>query len=152
MTMSLGQLQDYANMRDVQIVDAIAELKAAVGYMRNAKIDLKTGATKATAIRTVSGGIARAEAALANFESTEPHSGATLVSTRLLDRARWSEKAHHNDDAALDAEAAELIDALLTALVAQAELASLKMPGDPEANIVKVRNIRRSALAKAEGK
>lgn len=41
-----------------------AELSAAVGYMRNAKIDLETGATKATAIRTVEGGIRRAEAAL----------------------------------------------------------------------------------------
>lgn len=40
------------------------ELSAAVGYMRNAKIDLETGAAKATAIRTISGGIARAEAAL----------------------------------------------------------------------------------------
>jgi len=43
----------------------VAELKAAVGYMRNARIDLETGATKATAIRTIDGGIKRAEAALA---------------------------------------------------------------------------------------
>lgn len=42
------------------------ELSAAIGYMRNAKIDLETGATKATAIATISGGIKRAEAALAS--------------------------------------------------------------------------------------
>jgi hypothetical protein len=47
------------------------ELSAAVGYMRNAKIDLETGATKATAIRTISGGIARAEAAIANAEPSK---------------------------------------------------------------------------------
>jgi hypothetical protein len=41
-----------------------AELKAATGYMRNAMIDLETGATKATALRTIKGGIARAERAL----------------------------------------------------------------------------------------
>jgi hypothetical protein len=41
-----------------------AALSSAVGYMRNAKIDLETGATKATAIQTISGGIARAEAVL----------------------------------------------------------------------------------------
>ncbi len=46
----------------------IAELSAAVGYMRNAKIDLETGATKATAIRTIEGGIKRAEEALAKAE------------------------------------------------------------------------------------
>ena len=39
-------------------------LSAAIGYMRNAKIDLETGAPKATAIRTIEGGIKRAEAAL----------------------------------------------------------------------------------------
>jgi hypothetical protein len=47
--------------------DMRAELSAAIGYMRNAKIDLETGATKATAIRTISGGIERAEAALAKI-------------------------------------------------------------------------------------
>jgi hypothetical protein len=45
--------------------ELLVELKAAVGYMRNAKIDLETGATKATAIRTITGGIARAEEAIA---------------------------------------------------------------------------------------
>lgn len=42
-----------------------AELSAAVGYMMNARIDLETGCTKATTIKTVSGGIDRARAALA---------------------------------------------------------------------------------------
>lgn len=49
--------------------DLVAELSAAIGYMRNAKIDLETGATKATAIRTIEGGIKRAEAALAKAEA-----------------------------------------------------------------------------------
>lgn len=47
------------------------ELSAAIGYMRNAKIDLETGATKATAIITISDGIDRAEAALAKAKSGE---------------------------------------------------------------------------------
>lgn len=42
-----------------------AELSAAIGYMTNASIDLQSGATKATAIATVGGGIKRARAALA---------------------------------------------------------------------------------------
>ena len=41
-----------------------AGLSASVGYLLNAKIDLETGATKATAIRTIEGGIARARALL----------------------------------------------------------------------------------------
>jgi hypothetical protein len=41
-----------------------AALKASVGYMLNAKIDLETGAPKATAIRTIEGGIKLARAAL----------------------------------------------------------------------------------------
>jgi len=45
--------------------DLVAALKAALGYMRNAAIDLQTGATKATAIRTIDGGIAMVEHALA---------------------------------------------------------------------------------------
>lgn len=49
--------------------DLVAELGAAIGYMRNAKIDLETGATKATAIRTIEGGIKRAEASLAKLEA-----------------------------------------------------------------------------------
>jgi hypothetical protein len=37
--------------------------------MRNARIDLETGASKATAIRTISGGIKRAEEALAKIDA-----------------------------------------------------------------------------------
>lgn len=48
-------------------IDILAEMKAAAGYMRNAKIDLETGATKATAIRTIDGGLRRLEAAIAKF-------------------------------------------------------------------------------------
>lgn len=40
---------------------AIYELNAAIGYMRNAMIDLEAGAPKATALRTIRGGIKRAE-------------------------------------------------------------------------------------------
>jgi hypothetical protein len=40
------------------------ELRAVAGYLRNAKIDLETGAPKATAIRTIDGGLKRIEAAL----------------------------------------------------------------------------------------
>ena len=40
------------------------ELSAAVGYLMNAQIDLETGCTKATALRTIAGGIARARTAL----------------------------------------------------------------------------------------
>lgn len=47
------------------------ELSAAIGYMMNAKIDLETGCTKATAIATISGGIKRARAAL-DAASQEP--------------------------------------------------------------------------------
>jgi hypothetical protein len=41
-----------------------AALKASVGYMLNAKIDLETGAPKVTAIRTIEGGIKMAREAL----------------------------------------------------------------------------------------
>jgi hypothetical protein len=40
------------------------ELSAMVGYLLNAKIDLETGCSKATAIGTIEGGIRRARAAL----------------------------------------------------------------------------------------
>ncbi len=40
------------------------ELRAAIGYMTNASIDLETGATKKTALATINGGIKRARAAL----------------------------------------------------------------------------------------
>jgi len=58
---------------DAQFIAAapelLAELSAAVGYMRNARIDLETGAPKATAIRTLDGGLKRAETALAKFRA-----------------------------------------------------------------------------------
>lgn len=40
-------------------------LSASVGYLLNAKIDLETGCSKATAVKTIEGGIAKARAALA---------------------------------------------------------------------------------------
>jgi hypothetical protein len=43
----------------------LAALKAAGGYLMNAKIDLETGAPKRTAIRTIEGGLSLVEAALA---------------------------------------------------------------------------------------
>ena len=47
--------------------EAIAELRATVGYMLNAKIDLETGAPKRTALATLEGGIKRARDALARL-------------------------------------------------------------------------------------
>jgi hypothetical protein len=41
---------------------------------------------------------------------------------------------------------------MLKALEAQELLASLRMPGDVQRNIVKVRDLRRAAIAKATGK
>lgn len=49
---------------------ATAGLSTALGYMRNARIDLETGATKATAIRTISGGISKTEAALSRAQGS----------------------------------------------------------------------------------
>lgn len=48
--------------------ELVAEMKAAAGYLRNAKIDLETGCSKATAIRTIEGGLNRLEAAIAKAE------------------------------------------------------------------------------------
>lgn len=48
--------------------DMMVEIKAAAGYLRNAKIDLETGCPKATAIRTIEGGLKRLEAAIAEVE------------------------------------------------------------------------------------
>jgi len=53
----------------------------------------------------------------------------------------WSEPL----DPCLIAAAPDLLEAAL----AQEELASLRMPGDPTSNIVKVREMRRAAIAKA---
>ena len=40
----------------------------ALGYLRNARIDLETGCPKATAIRTIDGGIAKLEQAFADAQ------------------------------------------------------------------------------------
>lgn len=45
--------------------DLVAALKAAEGYLLNAKIDLETGAPKRTAIQTIEGGLKVVRAALA---------------------------------------------------------------------------------------
>lgn len=47
----------------------LATLRAACGYLLNAKIDLETGAPKKTALRTIEGGVALVQAALAQFET-----------------------------------------------------------------------------------
>ena len=44
-------------------------LKAASGYLLNAKLDLETGAPKKTAIATIEGGLRVVSAALAKVES-----------------------------------------------------------------------------------
>jgi len=43
-------------------------VKGALGYMRNARIDLETGAPKRTAVNTLGGGITMVEAALAQTD------------------------------------------------------------------------------------
>lgn len=61
----------FAETRATAIVNAVngAErmreaLEGSVGYLLNAKIDLETGATKATAIKTIEGGLKMVRAAL----------------------------------------------------------------------------------------
>ncbi len=49
--------------------DLLTALKAAAGYMRNAKIDLETGCPKRTAVRTIEGGLKLVEAAIAKAEA-----------------------------------------------------------------------------------
>ena len=49
--------------------DLLQALKAASGYLLNAKIDLETGAPKRTAIQTIEGGLAFIRAAIAKAES-----------------------------------------------------------------------------------
>jgi len=51
--------------REAMFAEMVDELKASLGHLLNAKIDLETGAPKATAIRTLDGGISRARAAIA---------------------------------------------------------------------------------------
>jgi len=48
--------------------DLLAALKAASGYLLNAKIDLETGAPKKTAIRTIDGGLKFVRAAIVKAE------------------------------------------------------------------------------------
>jgi hypothetical protein len=67
---ALGKEYDEANaafiVKAVNNHEALVKaLTAACGYMRNASIDLSTGCTKATAIRTIDGGLKQAEAVLA---------------------------------------------------------------------------------------
>ena len=47
------------------IAALLEALRAAAGYLTNAKIDLETGCTKATAIKTIEGGLARVKSAIA---------------------------------------------------------------------------------------
>lgn len=49
--------------------ELIAALKAATGYMENARIDLRTGAPKQTATDTLTGGLAVIRAAIAKAEA-----------------------------------------------------------------------------------
>lgn len=44
-------------------------LSAAAGYLRNAQIDLETDAPKATALRTIKGGLKRVEDALSSMNA-----------------------------------------------------------------------------------
>lgn len=48
--------------------DLLAALRAAQGYMRNAKIDLETGAPKKTALATIDGGLRLVDAAITKAE------------------------------------------------------------------------------------
>lgn len=50
------------------VPELVASLKACIGYLLNAKIDLETGASKATAIRTIEGGIKQAREALSKID------------------------------------------------------------------------------------
>lgn len=52
---------------DDELRRAKEELSAMLGYLRNAKIDLQSGAPKATAIRTIEGGLKRGERFLADL-------------------------------------------------------------------------------------
>lgn len=64
---------DLAHAELMKLREEIArlhtELNATIGYMLNAQIDLETGATKATAVTTIKGGIKRARAALPKTEA-----------------------------------------------------------------------------------
>ena len=60
----LDRLLDASAAKDAEIARLREALSAACGYMRNAAIDLGTGAPKKTALATVEGGLKLAEAAL----------------------------------------------------------------------------------------
>ena len=65
--MSKPDKHDWENTYD----DLVRALQAAQGYLMNAKIDLETGCTKQTAIRTISGGIDMVIAALAKAKGEQ---------------------------------------------------------------------------------
>lgn len=50
--------------------DLLKALRAAAGYLRNAHIDLSTGAPKKTAMATIDGGLRLVETAIAKAEGT----------------------------------------------------------------------------------
>lgn len=55
---------------DAAIADTLVQaLEAANGYLLNARIDLQTGCTKATAIRTIDGGLKLVREALAKVSA-----------------------------------------------------------------------------------
>jgi hypothetical protein len=59
-----SRYQDHARLI-AEAPNLLKALEAACGYLINAKIDLQTGATKATAIKTIDGGLKMAHAAIA---------------------------------------------------------------------------------------
>lgn len=64
---------------DCQIEEIMfAALNAAAGYLRNAQIDLETGAPKATAIRTIKGGLVRVESAIRAASAGEAGTAETV--------------------------------------------------------------------------
>lgn len=60
----IADLQHASAAKDAEIARLREALSAACGYMRNAAIDLGTGAPKKTALATVEGGLKLAEATL----------------------------------------------------------------------------------------
>ena len=53
-----------SNEHPTPMDELVAALKAAKGYMLNAKIDLETGAPKRTALNTLNGGLDMVDAAI----------------------------------------------------------------------------------------
>lgn len=60
-----AEAADRISALEAEVAKLRGELSASVGYLLNAKFDLEAGSTKATAIRTIEGGIKRARRALA---------------------------------------------------------------------------------------